>query len=392
MVSDLADALVKHGHHVTVITGFPNHPSGVVFGGYRKRWCLKEKLHGFDVRRMYLYTAPRAGKFRRILNFLSFTLTSAWALLTLRRYDILFAVFQPLSVGVTLPAIAKLRGAKLILNVQDLHPDVPVELGLVRNPLLIGILRRVEAYGYRHAHGLAVICDQFRNHCVARGALPDRVAVIPNWIALDEVMPRERNNRFRAILGLAEEHIVVLYAGTIGMVAGAEVVLHAARYLGERLPNLRFVFVGEGPVVGKLQGFAIDHRLNNVVFAPFQPRDVLSDVQAIADLSLVTLLRGKGAYSVPSKVLGYMAAGRPVIASVDSESETANLVLKADCGCVVEPENASALAEMIALLAADQKRRVQLGTNGRSYLEANYGKKQVTAQYVKFIEKVAGEV
>ena len=389
MIQELAQALVSQGHQVTVITGFPNHPSGIVFGGYKKRWCLKEENAGISIWRMYLYTAPSRSKLNRIVTFVSFTLSSAWALLTHPRYDLLFAVFQPISVGATLPLIAKIRQAKLILNVQDLHPDVPIELGLIRHPLLIRALRWIERFGYRSADGLTVICDSFRRHCVACGADDARVSVIPNWIDLEEISPGEQINGLRAELGLSANHIVVLFAGTIGMVANAEVILEAAGALKESLPEARFVFVGEGPSLGNLMRIASDVGLSNVVFAPFQARSRLPEVQAISDISIVTMGRGKGRASVPSKVLGYMAAARPVVAAVDADSETAALILKANCGIVTRPGNASELAQAIVALANDQAQRRKLGSNGRSHLESGYEKNRIVGLYVDYFESVA---
>ena len=389
MIRELAQALIARGHEVTVITGFPNHPSGALFGGYRKQWRLKEKLDNVDVWRMYLFTSANRSKWSRILTFLSYTLSSAYALLVHRKPDLIFSVFQPLSVGVTLPPIAWLRGAKLVLNVQDLHPDAPVELGLIRNPLLIGMLRWVERFGYRASDGLAVICEQFRSHCVNHGGGGAHIAVIPNWIDLDEISPGDRMNGFRTELGLSSEHIIVLFAGTIGFVANAEVILEVAELLRDSAPNVRFVFVGEGPAVGNLKRVAAEVRLCNVLFAPFQPRERLSAIQAMSDISVVTMGSGKGRASVPSKVLGYMAAARPVIAAVDVDSETAALVIGADCGKVTPPGNAHELAQAIVLLADDEAGRRRLGNNGRKHLEQKFGKDLVVGQYIDFFESVA---
>lgn len=389
MVRELAQSMAISGHKVTIITGFPNHPSGVVFGGYTKRWCVKESWNGVDVRRMYLFTKGNPGKIARVLSFLTFTVTSAWAYLVSGRVDLVFAVFQPLSVGFTLPILAKLKRSKLVLNVQDLHPDVPIELGLICNPQLISLLRWVERFGYRAADGLTVICESFKLHCVSKGAFSNNIRVIPNWINTNEIKPSNRLNDFRTSLGLSVEHIVVLYAGTIGLVSGAEVILRAATILINVLPLVRFVFVGEGPALLGLKEDAARGGLKNVLFVPFQPRERLTEVQAMADISLVTLRHGKGRTSVPSKVLGYMAAARPVIAAVDEDSETASLVRRSCCGQQVQPEDAVALANAISTFAVNGELRYQLGSNGRQYLEAHYKKETVTDQYVRFFEDVA---
>lgn len=390
MIRDLAQALIARGYEVTVITGFPNHPSGTVFEGYRKKWLLKEKVDGVNLRRMYLYTTSNPGRLSRIMSFLTFTFSSAWALLTHPRHDLVFAVFQPLSVGFYLPFITKLRGSKLILNVQDLHPDVPIELGLVRNSKIIAILRWVERYGYRSASGLAVICEQFKQHCIARGAYDSNVAVIPNWIDLDEISPGVRNNRFRESLGLTPDNFVILYAGTVGLVSGAEIALQAASMLENELPKMRFVFVGEGASLAAIKDHVRQAGLTNVLFAPFQPRERLSEVQAASDISLVSLRKGKGRTSVPSKVLGYMAAARAVIASVDGDSETAILVRQSNCGVVVEAENGASLARAITALASNHQQRIDFGFNGRRYIEGHYSKSSITDQYIKYFEAIVG--
>lgn len=387
MIKELADALATEGHDVNIITGFPNHPAGVVFGGYKKKWVLQERVGSVEVTRVWLATSANRSRLRRIFTFLTFTFTSAWALLMQSKPQLIFAVFQPLSVGVTLPLLARIKGAKLVLNVQDLHPDVPIELGMIQNPLMIKALRAVERFGYRRANALAVICDTFKEHCIARGAKAENVEVIPNWIDLNEIQPSLRNNAFRERLGLNDSHFVILYAGTVGWVSGAGVMLEAAVRLRD-LCNVRIVFVGEGPLVLELKKQAQALGLDNVVFSPFQLREILPQVQAMSDVSVVTLRAGKGRASVPSKVLGYMAAARPVLASVDADSETARAVLLADCGWVIEPENSEKLAETIRSMQGDAALRKRLGDNGRKFLENNYARATVTDKYIEFFKRI----
>lgn len=388
MIKELADALSDEGHDVTIITGFPNHPTGVVFSGYKKKWILKESIYNYKVTRVWLATSSRRSPLSRVITFLTFTFTSTLALLLQPRPQLIFAVFQPISVGLTLPILARVKNAKLILNVQDLHPNVQIELGMIRNPLIIKLLKKIEYFGYKHASALTVICDAFRDHCIEHGAKSENVEIIPNWIDVDEIQPGERDNLFRRGLGLDGSHFIVLYAGTIGLVSGASVMVGAAQQLTD-LPHVRIVFVGEGPLVSILKQEVELLGLSNVIFAPFQPREMLSTVQAIADVSVVSLKRGKGNASVPSKVLGYMAAARPVIASVDANSETAHTVLMSKCGLVTDSDNHSALAGAIRYLSSNKELRMSLGLNGRDYLEKNYTKQIVTSKFINFFKQVA---
>lgn len=388
MMKELAEELASRGHRVTVVTGFPNHPAGVVFPGYRKRWLQEETIGRARVLRTWLFTSPSRAALSRACTFLSFTVTSCWALLRHARADVIFAVFQPLTLGLTLPVVAKLTGARLVLNVQDLHPDALVSMGVLENRGVIGLLRCVEAYGYRRADALAVICDGFRDHVVGRGADPRRVAVIGNWIDTDLVRPGDRDNEMRAALGASKDAFLVLYAGTIGHASGAEVVVGAADLLRAD-PDVRIAFVGEGPLVPILESRAAAAGLDNVVFLPFQPRDRVALVQASCDVAVVSLRPGQGHLSVPSKILGYMAAGRPVIASVDIDSESARLVENAACGVVVPAGDAEALARAVRALRDEPDRRRQLGNNGREYVLRHHSKQAVMRHYVDFLAALA---
>jgi colanic acid biosynthesis glycosyl transferase WcaI len=387
MMRELALALIADGWEVTVLTGFPNHPGGTVFGGYKKSLFREEYIDGIRVLRVWLMTSPRRTALRRILTFLSFTITSSVAMLAQPRMDIVFAVLQPLTVGLSLPIVTRLKRSRLVFNVQDLHPDAPIELGLIKNRYVIGVLRRIERIAYSSANGIAVISKGFREHCLRKGGRSDSVAVIENWIDQNEIKPGQRDNGFRRQLGISSDCFLALYSGTIGLVSGAQVLVEAAKQLRDD-PRIKIAFVGDGPLVSKLKDQVTGAGLDNVIFAPFQARAILSEVQAAADVSVVTLLPGKGRTSIPSKVLGYMAAARPVIASVDADSETAELVRTSNGGIVVHPGSADELAAAIRRLNSKPGLVQSLGGNGRSYMEVHLSQQIVTAKYIDFFRAI----
>jgi colanic acid biosynthesis glycosyl transferase WcaI len=182
--------------------------------------------------------------------------------------------------------------------------------------------------------------------------------------------------------------VVALYAGTIGLVSGAEVIIDAAVKLGPA-SGVRILFVGEGQLLPKLEQRARDLGLGNVAFLPFQPRELLNDVQSAADVSLVTLLPGHGRTSMPSKVLGYLAAGRPVVAAVDTDSETARFLRRAGAGIVVPPGDPPALADAIVALRDDPERRRAMGRAGRVYLERHCSQDEVLGAYAEMFASFA---
>lgn len=387
MLKELAENLAVQGWDVEVVTGFPNHPSGKVQAPYVKQRILRETMGLVRITRLWLYTSEARSFLSRVFNFLSFVCSSFLYLLTCKKPALVFAVLQPLPLGATLTLLAKLRGFKLIFNVQDLHPDVLVDLGLINSKPVINALKWIERTAYRNADGLAVICQGFKNHVEQHGAR-GTVEVIPNWIDIDEIKPQpEKGGVIRHMANIPAEAQVVLYAGTIGHVSGAEVVLHAAKLASEREPGktIHWLFVGEGPLLPTLQDLA--RGLSNVHFLPFQPRELLPAVQNCATISMVSLLPGKGIFSVPSKVLGYMAAARPVVASVDANSETGILVKQAGCGLVAEPGDPLALLNAVDQLLASPQNVLELGERGRRFLEERYSRTQVCAQYAEFFQQ-----
>ena len=389
MLLELGESLVKQGWDVTVITGFPNHPRGIVFDGYKKRLFQEETMEGVRIWRVFLHTSANRSYFHRILNFVSFTVNSSLCLLLRGKPDIIFAPLQPLTQGAVLPLIAWFKKAKLVFNVQDLHPDAQINLGILKNNLLIRLLKSLEKYSYLHADGLSVICDDFRTHCTGKGTEEQRIAVLRNWIDLDEIRPAPRVNTFRTELGLTEDNRVILFAGTIGLASGAEVMLDVAeRLAGDR--HIRLVFVGEGESLPALKEGARERKLDNMVFSPFQPREKLNDVQAISDISIVTLRPNAEQMSVPSKVLGYMAAARPVLVAAANASETARFVIESGTGIVVPPGDPEAIATAIRDLLGRPADMQAMGRNGRKFLEENLTREHICKGYNDFFQKLLG--
>jgi colanic acid biosynthesis glycosyl transferase WcaI len=388
MMQELAQELAKRGWQVTVITSFPNHPSGVLHEGYARKWSQEETVNGVKLCRVWTWLSPSRSVLGRLATFLSFSLLGAWRVLRQTRPDVIFAVLQPLSVGVMLPGIARLKGASLVFNLQDLHPDAQIRSGLIKNKLLIRFLQAVEASAYSHCNALTVICDQFRTHALGRGAKADLVFVAENWVDTDRIRYSQAGREsFRASLGLQGGEFLVLYAGTLGYASGAMVILEAAECLRDE-PVCRFLIVGEGPMAATLKARAESQRLTNVTFLPFQPEAQLSNLQSAADLSVVTLASSFSEISVPSKLLAYLAAGRAVIASVPETSKTAELVHAASAGVIVPPEDGSALAAAIRVLAADPLQVQHFGAAARKFAEERLSLSVGAARYEIIFEQL----
>jgi colanic acid biosynthesis glycosyl transferase WcaI len=277
----------------------------------------------------------------------------------------------------------------LITVIYDIYPDILLEMGILQNPIMIQAARKLELLIYRASDRIVVLSEGFRRTLIQEKGLDSgKVAVIPVWFNGRDIVPMARDKPWRREMGIGPEKFVVLYAGTIGLVSGAEVVIEAARLL-EAYPDILFLMVGAGQAKDRMAAEARKSGLQNLRFLPFQPRERLGEVQATADVSLVTLGPGRGKTSVPSKVLGYMAAARPVIAAVDEECDTAELIRKAECGLVTPPAQGEALAEAVLYYYRHPGARELGGRTGRRFFLKHFEKEVVLKQYVDLLDAVA---
>lgn len=387
MLSELAADLTANGLRVTVITAFPNHPHGRVFAGYRQRLFQLDTADGIDVVRCYMYLTTRRTVPARIMSYATFAVTSLLAAIKLPRQDVLLIPSPPLTNGLIAIALSRLRGLPFVFNVQDLFPDAAVTAGVITGRRLVRALQWLERKIYGQARAITVISEGFRNNLIGKGVPAGKIGMIHNWLDSGEIAPAPRDNDFARRHGLTGK-FVVLYSGTIGLISGAEVLVDCAVRLA-RYPDILFLLVGEGVAKDAVVSLAEQHRLRNMMFLPLQRRELLSQVQSSSDVSVVTLKRGMGRTSVPSKVLGYMAAARPVLASVDGDSDTRSFIAKADCGVWVEPGDAVALTEAILSLYRDRGRCRRLGSNGRSYLQRCCGRQAATGRYERLLRSLA---
>jgi colanic acid biosynthesis glycosyl transferase WcaI len=386
LVRELAEHLASRGADVTVAAGFPHHPYGRLYPGFRRQWRRVEQVDGFRVVRGWHLIHPSPSLLVRGLVYLSQCAAFLLGAAGKPRPDVVISYGPPLAGPLTSALIAKAAGAGLVSVIYDLYPDIAVELGYLRQPQLIRAARMAEQLVYRLSRKIVVLSEGFRRTLVQEKQVPaEKVAVIPVWLDNQDIVPLARDNSWRREMGIGPEKFVVLYAGTIGLVSGAEVVVEAAARLRQE-PDILFLLVGAGHAREAVQAQAAAAGLHNIRFAPFQPRERLSEVQATADVSLVTLAPGRGKTSVPSKVLGYMAAARPVLAAVDADCDTAALVRAADCGLVSPAGDGAALAAAILALKHAPERRQAGGEAGRRYFLEHFERQAVLEHYYRVIQ------
>jgi UDP-N-acetylmuramyl pentapeptide phosphotransferase/UDP-N-acetylglucosamine-1-phosphate transferase/glycosyltransferase involved in cell wall biosynthesis len=383
-LSALAAAWAAGGDAVTVLTGMPNHPTGILPPEYRRAIRRIERRDGYRVVRTWLYATPNQGVSRKTVSHLSFMVSSVLlGGLACGRADTV-VVSSPafFSIG-SAWLMARLMRARLVVEVRDLWPAIFTELGVMTSRPLIRALERLELAAYAAADQVVVVSEGFRDNLIGRGVPAGQVHTIRNGVDLAGFRPdMPADPVTRARLGARPGDCLVLYAGTHGISQALPGVADAAKVLADR--PVHVAFVGEGSDKPRLRCRVAELGLTNVTLAGPVPPQQVPRLLAAADICLVTL-RDVPLFAtfIPSKMFEYLASGRPVIGAVAGEA--AQLLREAGA-VVVPPENHLALAVAIRALAADPARRAAMGRRGRAYVERHFDRAELAARYRKLLD------
>jgi glycosyltransferase involved in cell wall biosynthesis len=387
-VYEMGRRFVKLGFEVTVVTGAPNVPSGVVYPGYRNRWRSRELVEGIETLRVWTYLAPNKGTVRRILNYLSFCATATLAGLGARRPDLVIATSPQFFCGWAGVFVSRLRGLPFILEVRDLWPESIAAVGAMRSSALLRVLGWLERTMYAAATRIVTVGRGYQQQLEARGVPASRISVIPNGVDLGMFDPATDASELRARVAPNGE-FVCAYVGTIGMGSGLSVVLRAAerlRELGRR--DVVFLLVGDGAVREDLEREARARGLDRVVFTGRLPKAEMPKVLAASDACLVHLARKPLFRSVmPSKIFEAAAMARPIVLGV--EGFAAEVVGGAGSGICIEPENAEQLVDAVLRLAGDRDLGRRLGRAGAERIATAYDYGELARAYAELIRRVA---
>lgn len=377
---ELAEELAKMGHHITVMTGWPNHPAGVLYPGW-KATCrdVSRDPRGFRLVRVGHSIHPRGSLVWRMWYYLTFALSTLWWGMARGRIDVILCESTPIFGPLTAWVLSLFKGARLVYRIHDVHPESALNAGLIRQGLAYRAMRAMDTFVCRRAAKIVTLTESMAKCLRLRGLPPEHVVVARHWVDGSKIRPSERDNAWRRAHGIPLDRTILLHAGTIGYISGAEVIIRAAAKFKHRT-DLLFLFVGDGPLRGPCEKLASQLGVTAVSFLPFQPAEVLNDVQATGDIGLVTLQERSGDSSIPSKMHGYTAAGRPVIASVAADSPTAEIIREGQFGIVTDPENPDALAAAIDELSADPARAEAMGGRARASFLGTFERATQTAR------------
>lgn len=375
-IFEFAKQLKKMGHDITVLTAMPNYPKREVFEGYKGKVSFKEELDGIKVVRTWIYVSKKTGFMPRLMNYLSFTLSSVlFGAPKIEKQDVVITESPPLFLGYSGYLISKRKRAKFVFNVSDLWPESAVKLGVLHNKILIKMSTWLEEFCYRKADLVTGQTKGIVKNIVDRGFDRNKVQLITNGVDCDFFKPENRSEDVRHKFNI-DNKFAVCYAGIHGIAQGLEMIIKTANELKE-YKDISFVFVGEGPEKEKLVWMAKELGLDNVQFFPMQPKSNMPGIVASMDAAIIPVKKldlFKGA--LPSKMFETLASGVPIILSVEGEAEA--LIKEADAGICVEPENYLEVRDAVLKLYKDEGLRKRLGNNGRDYAMKNYSRYDIT--------------
>jgi glycosyltransferase involved in cell wall biosynthesis len=389
-LSEMARVWADGGDDVTVLTGMPNHPTGVVPPAYRGAVRRVEHVDGYRVVRTWLYATPNEGVARKTLGHLSFMVSAVLLGATkVGRPDVVL-VSSPtfFSIGAAW-VLARLTRARFVVEVRDLWPAIFVELGVLTDRRVIRALELLELAAYRAADEVVVVSDGFRDDLIRRGVPAAKVHTIRNGVDLERFRPAPGPDTdtaaVRARLGAGPGEVLVLYVGAHGISHGLTTVADAAARLDRAGRPVRFAFVGEGAAKADLERHVAALGVGNVTLLPGVPREEVPALLAAADVCLVPL-RDVPLFStfIPSKLFEYLGAGKAVVGAVRGEAAA---ILRAAGAEVVEPEDPVALAAAVDRLAADPARRARMGAEGRAYVEAHFDRRALALRYRELLRR-----
>jgi colanic acid biosynthesis glycosyl transferase WcaI len=380
LLQELAQTLTQKGHEVSVLTGFPNYPSGKIYSGYKQSLFQREVLDGIPVVRVPLFPEHSRSGLLRALNYISFALSaSLLGPLLLSRPDVIFVYHPPLTVGMPAYVLSRIWQVPFLFQIQDMWPEHLSATGMLNNRRMLDWLGWFAKWIYARADAISVISPGFRDNLIAKGVPPEKIHLIVNWVDLDTYHPNMPEPQLAEELGLADK-FNIMFAGNIGKSQGLETVLDAAEVLKD-LSEVQFVLVGDGVALPQLRKDAEVRELDNIRFLGRYPTEAMSGLYALADVLLVNLKNDPlFRMWIPHKVFAYMASGKPILAAV--AGDTADVVADVGAGIVCPPQDSEAMASAV-------RRFVKMPETERQLMS----KRGLTAVHQKYSrENLVGEI
>ena len=385
VITRIVQEFVAKDQRVHVVTSLPWYRTHAIESGWTGRLVRREKTAWGSIIRVHPFPGKsKSNLLRRAIGFGAFSaiagVCTVFAGGIHRRPAAVISMSPPLTLGLTGWLASRIRRCPSVFNIQDVFPDAAVETGAITNARIIAVSRWLERVSYHRSDAVVVLSEDLRANVLAKISPKHqhKVHVIPNFVDSDRITPRDRMTSYRDELRIGNEQ-VVMYAGNVGYSQSLSMMLHAAR----QIPEVTFVINGDGAAREELQRDAAG--LSNIRFSGYQPADRVAEVLATADIHVVPLRTGLGAVSVPSKTYSILAAGRPVVAAIDSGTEVTRILAESGAGVSVAPDDPVAFTDALRAMVNSGSAATEAGARGRLWVESHVSPARVAHSYLDVI-------
>ncbi len=385
VITRIVQEFVAKDQRVHVVTSLPWYRTHAIESGWTGRLVRREKTAWGSIIRVHPFPGKsKSNLLRRAIGFGVFSaiagVCTVFAGGIHRRPAAVISMSPPLTLGLTGWLASRIRRCPSVFNIQDVFPDAAVETGAITNARIIAVSRWLERVSYHRSDAVVVLSEDLRANVLAKISPKHqhKVHVIPNFVDSDRITPRDRMTSYRDELRIGNEQ-VVMYAGNVGYSQSLSMMLHAAR----QIPEVTFVINGDGAAREELQRDAAG--LSNIRFSGYQPVDRVAEVLATADIHVVPLRTGLGAVSVPSKTYSILAAGRPVVAAIDSGTEVTRILAESGAGVSVAPDDPVAFTDALRAMVNSGSAATEAGARGRLWVESHVSPARVAHSYLDVI-------
>jgi glycosyltransferase involved in cell wall biosynthesis len=384
-VYEFAKAWTEMGHQVQVLTGFPNHPNGIIPQSYRRKAFMREELDGIEVIRTLTFAAANKGRLRRMFQFFTFMLAAIiQGAFAAKRCDVVIATSPQLLVALAGYVLSVILRKPFVMEVRDIWPEAIVAVGLMKPGPVISALEVIERFLYRRAKSLVVVTNGFAEKIAAKGIDPSKIMVVPNAVDLRQFSVIEDKQAAKSQAGFSGKFLVS-YIGTHGMAHNLTTIVETAERFQDQ-PDIHFLFAGDGAERKRIESLVLEKGLRNITMLGQQSRQLVPNLIGMSDVCLVPLRKTPLFDStIPSKIYEIMACGVPIVISVNGEAR--RLVERAKAGIGIEPESVDQLEQAIRDLHASQEQRDMLGYNGARFVKAEFDRLSVASRYIRHLKR-----
>ena len=389
LYNDLALGFQKRGYEVCVLTTTPHF--NLIEGALSKQPLKKLFLGLFyvsyfnGIKVFHIPLKKHKSTLLRMFSFIYWHKMSFFVGLFLKRPDVILTPSPPLTSGLLAILLAKLKGAKTIYNVQEIYPDLLINLGHLKNPFLINFLKRLERFVYNSSSAVTTIDKQFYNIIKPRIKKENSLHIIPNFVDT-ELYVTESSAKLPPEFLSKPGFTNMLYAGNIGLAQEWDLVLNLAKEIKNE--SIIIWIIGEGVKKEYLKTQIEKHNLSNIKLLPYQDRKYMPAINLFADFHFIAMDKSMENDGFPSKVYSILASGRPMVIVSSENTPIISFLNETDTSLLVTDHSLSGFKNAVLKLSLDKELRYYLGENGRKVIERNYTKEHIIKKYAKLFEKL----